>query len=191
MPTANSLLQFAAYLLCISQRSGVIKHPWQSDPMEHEAGCLLAVDVGLRTGLALFGADARLLWYRSHHFARIGGLKRRVHSLLEETAPLSWLVLEGGGQAADVWIREAGRREVRLLQTQAQQWRAQLLLAREQRSGQQAKACAIALARRIIAWSGAPGPTALRHDTAEAICVGFWGLLRVGLLPELPAGIGH
>ena len=60
-------------------------------------GCLLAVDVGLRTGLALFGADGRLQWYRSQHFARVGGLKRRAYSLLQELNPLSWLVLEGGG----------------------------------------------------------------------------------------------
>ncbi|MEN9933480.1 MAG: hypothetical protein RLZZ387_59, partial [Chloroflexota bacterium] len=29
---------------------------------------LLAVDVGLRAGLALFDQDGRLRWYRSHNF---------------------------------------------------------------------------------------------------------------------------
>ncbi len=150
-------------------------------------GCLLAVDVGLRTGLALFGADGRLQWYRSQHFARVGGLKRRAYSLLQELNPLSWLVLEGGGPAAEVWIREAGRRELELLQIQAQEWRTVLLYKREQRSGEQAKAHAIELARRIIAWSGAPRPTSLRHDAAEAICIGFWGLLHLGVLQAMPS----
>ncbi len=152
----------------------------------HDKGRLLAVDVGLRTGLALYGADGRLQWYRSQHFARIGGLKRRAYSLLRELSPLSWLVLEGGGPAAAVWIREAGRHELGLLQTQAQEWRTVLLYKREQRSGEQAKAHAIELARRIIAWSGAPRPTSLRHDAAEAVCIGFWGQLQLGLLPAVP-----
>jgi hypothetical protein len=30
---------------------------------------LLAVDPGLRTGLALYGPDARRVWYRSQHYA--------------------------------------------------------------------------------------------------------------------------
>lgn len=163
-------------------------------PKEQEEavhGCLLAVDVGLRTGLALYGTDGRLLWYRSHHFARIGGLKRRAGSLLHELAPLSWLVLEGGGPAAEAWMHEAERRGVEAIQTQAPDWRACLLYRREQRSGEQAKTQAIALARRIIAWSGAPRPTSLRHDTAEAICVGLWGLLQVGVLDAIPSELGR
>ncbi len=156
-----------------------------------ETNCLLAVDVGLRTGLALYGADGRLQWYRSHHFPRVGSLKRHAYGLLNELMPLSWLVLEGGGPAADVWIRDAQRRGVDVLQTQAQTWRAVLLYTREQRSGELAKARAIELARRIIDWSGAPRPTSLRHDTAEAICVGLWGVLQVGLLEAMPSELGR
>jgi hypothetical protein len=42
------------------------------------------------------------------------------------------------------------------------------------------------LARRVIDWSAAPRPTSLRHDAAEAILVGFWGALHVGLLAHVP-----
>ena len=99
---------------------------------------------------------------------------------------LTCLVLEGGGPLADVWEREAVRRAVPVLRVAAETWRARLLLAREQRSGPQAKQHADDLARRVIAWAGAPRPTSLRHDATEAILVGLWGVLEVGWLPALP-----
>ena len=42
------------------------------------------------------------------------------------------------------------------------------------------------LARKVIAWAEASRPTSLRHDAAEAIMIGLWGLLRMGWLAELP-----
>lgn len=58
---------------------------------------LLAVDMGLRTGLALYREDRRLLWYRSQHFGNRARLKRGVHQILREIDDLAWLVVEGGG----------------------------------------------------------------------------------------------
>ncbi len=68
----------------------------------------------------------------------------------------------------------------------AERWRQELLYAREQRNGAQAKQRAAELARRIIEWSAAPRPTSLRHDAAEAIAIGFWGVLHVGWLEQIP-----
>jgi hypothetical protein len=68
----------------------------------------------------------------------------------------------------------------------AERWRGELLYAREQRSGAQAKQHAAELARRIVEWSAAPRPTSLRHDAAEAIAIGFWGVLHVGWLEQIP-----
>jgi hypothetical protein len=147
---------------------------------------LLAVDVGLRAGLALFGEDGRLRWYRSHNFGSVARLRRGARSILQEIPGLAWLALEGGGTLADVWAAEAERRGAQVLQTGAESWREALLLQREQRSGPQAKHNADELARRIIAWSGAPRPTSLRHDAAEAIALGLWAALQVGWLAELP-----
>ena len=42
------------------------------------------------------------------------------------------------------------------------------------------------MARKVIEWSAAPRPTALRHDTAEAIMIGLWGVLQLGWLAKLP-----
>ena len=147
---------------------------------------LLAVDLGLRSGMARYGPDGRLRWYRSRNFGTQGRLKRAVPSVLQEAGPLAWLVLEGGGPIADVWEREALRRALPVLRVSAQDWRTRLLYAREQRSGTDAKDAADGLARRVIQWSGAPRPTSLRHDAAEAILLGLWGAVEVGWLPQVP-----
>lgn len=150
---------------------------------------LLAVDLGLRTGLALYGSDGRLRWYRSQNYGTNARLKRGVHGLLHELPDLRWIVVEGGGDLAVIWQREAGRRGVGMLQISALDWRQRLLYAREQRSGVEAKQHAGTLARRIIEWSGAPRPTSLRHDAAEAILAGLWGVLEVGWLEAVPESV--
>lgn len=148
---------------------------------------LLAVDLGLRTGLALFGGDGRLLWYRSTNFGSMARLKRGAFAVLNGIPDLGWMVLEGGGAVAEVWMREADRRRVVVRRISAERWRREFLYVREQRSGKLAKRNADELARRVIEWSGAPRPTSLRHDAAEAILIGLWGVLEVGWLPALPA----
>ncbi|MFL5542498.1 MAG: hypothetical protein ACJ8J0_26165 [Longimicrobiaceae bacterium] len=40
-----------------------------------------------------------------------------------------------------------------------------------------------------IEWSGAPRATSLRHDAAEAILIGFWAVLDIGWLPEIPPAL--
>jgi hypothetical protein len=150
---------------------------------------LLAVDIGVKTGLALYGHDGRLLWYRSQNFGTAQRLRRGVRHVLDALPHLAWLVLEGGGPLADIWRREATRRQIPVRQISAEAWRQQFLYAREQRSGTQAKERATELARRIIIWSGARRRTSLRDDAAEAILIGLWGTLDVGWLAELPEAV--
>ncbi|MEM8486674.1 MAG: hypothetical protein AAF564_14065 [Bacteroidota bacterium] len=148
---------------------------------------LLAVDLGLKTGLALFGQDGRLQWYRSRNFGSRGRLRRAAGAILRESPAVEVLVIEGGGEIAVPWIAEGERRGLRVLQLHAGAWRELLLLSRHQRSGKDAKKHADRLARQIIDWSGAKKPTSLRHDAAEAICIGLWGTHKVGWLSEVPA----
>lgn len=149
-------------------------------------GSLLAVDLGLRTGLALYGADGRLRWYRSQNFGTAARLRRAVHGLLRELPEVRWLVLEGGGKLAEIWTREAERVGISVHRIGAETWRERLLYVREQRTGASAKHHAGDLARQVIDWSAAPRPTSLRHDAAEAILAGLWGVLHVGLMEQLP-----
>lgn len=147
---------------------------------------LLAIDLGLRTGLAYYGADGRLRRYGSHNFGSVTRLRRGVATILAETGDVEWLYIEGGGPLGEIWAREAARRGIVARLVSAETWRQDLLYQREQRKGEQAKRVADTLARRVIVWSGAPRPTALRHDAAEAILVGLWAVLQVGWLERLP-----
>jgi len=150
---------------------------------------LLAVDIGIRTGLALFGDDGRLRWYRSHNLGAKSRLRRAVPGIIGDSPDLEWLVLEGGGDLADVWRREAERQGVGVIDTTAEEWRRLLLHPRQQRNGAEAKQHADALARRVIGWSGARKPTSLRHDAAEAILAGLAGAIEVGWLPGVPTAL--
>lgn len=156
-------------------------------PPAPEERHLLAVDLGLRTGLAIYGPDGRLQSYRSKHFASNRELRRGVTSILDACPPLAWIWLEGGGDLALIWEKQARFRGIRFHQLQADQWRRGLMLPRQQRSGEVAKREADGLARKVIDWSGAPKPKGrLRHDAAEAILIGLHGALEVALLDRRP-----
>ena len=152
---------------------------------------LLAVDLGLRTGLALYGADGRLIWYRSQHFGSTAKLRRGAYGVLNAIEGIGHLVLEGGGALADLWAKEGHRRGLHVQVVDAETWRSVLLYPRERRSGSEAKAAADTLARRVIEWSGAARPTSLRHDAAEAILIGLWGTVAVGWLADVPHALRH
>lgn len=147
---------------------------------------LLAVDAGVRAGLAVFGEGGRLIWYRSRNYGSVGRLKRAVYGVVREVQGLAQIVVEGGGPAADPWLKEARRLNVPLRQVEAGQWRERLMLPRDRRSGREAKDRADVLARRVIEWSGATRATSLRHDAAEAILLGLWAVVELGWLAEVP-----
>ena len=147
---------------------------------------LLAVDLGLKTGLALFDGSGRLLWYRSHNFGTIERLKHGVPGILDAIPHLNAIVVEGGGNLATGWEKETKRRGITPIRIGAEKWREKFLYPREQRSGPEAKKHAGEMARKIIEWAQTSRPTSLRHDAAEAIMIGLWGLIHLGWLPGLP-----
>lgn len=149
-------------------------------------GSLLSVDLGIKTGLALYGQDGRLCWYRSRNYGSTQRLKRDIKNLLESIPDLLLLVLEGGGSLVAPWEREAVRRNVPVKLVQAEQWRPNFLYPREQLTGLKAKQYADGIARKIIAWSGLPRPTSLRHDAAEAVLIGMWAVIDAEWLKTLP-----
>ena len=151
---------------------------------------LLAVDVGVRTGLAVYRDDGRLIWYRSRNFGAASRLKRAIPALLHEAFDPTYVVLEGGGPLAAHWTTAAEKHGARVRHVSAEEWRGLFLLARDQRSGEQAKRMADSIARRVVEWSDAARPTSLRHDAAEAILIGLWGVIDVGWLPTIPRSLG-
>ena len=153
---------------------------------------LLAVDLGLRTGFALYGRDGRLVSYRSQNLGSRARLRKAAARALAEHDGVERLVLEGGGDLAEIWTKVGRRAGVRVRVIDAEQWRRPLLLPREQRRGADAKSAADGLARAVIEWSGAKRPTgALRHDAAEAIAAGLWGVLWAGWLDAVPEPVAR
>lgn len=155
---------------------------------------LLAIDLGLRTGLALYERPMQdegvsLQWYRSRNFGTAARLRLAARGILGSTPGLEYIVIEGGGPLADIWGKEAKRKGVNVVITGAEVWRELLLYPREQRTGAGAKSNAIELARKVIELSEAPRPTSLRHDAAEAVLIGLWGMIEVGWLGGLPERI--
>ncbi len=146
---------------------------------EVERSGLLAIDLGLRTGIARFGPDGRLVAYRSQHFGSRAALRRGTLRVLRECGLPALLVLEGGSYA-EAWQRAAARVDVAVRMTTAEVWRERLLTPAERRDAVRAKAAAERCAREVIAAGGLSRPHSLRHDAAEAICLGAWAV-REGL----------
>ena len=94
--------------------------------------------------------------------------------ILEEYPGLAELVIEGGGDLAGPWEKEAARRGIAVRQIHGETWRRAMLAPSQRRRGEDAKEAADVLARAFIERSGAKRPTSLRHDAAEAILVGAW-----------------
>lgn len=150
---------------------------------------LLGVDLGVHCGLALYAGNGRLQWQRSQNFGNVSRLRRAVPSLLRTIPDLTVIVAEGGGEIAEIWQREAFRRTITLYLIDAPTWRNTLLYQREQRSGSDAKHHTDEVARQIIQWSNLPSPRSLRHDAAEAIAIGLWGVIQTGWLKKADAPI--
>ncbi len=150
---------------------------------------LLAIDLGVKTGLALFNELGRLVWYRSHNYGNKGRLKNNIPEILHDIPGLSVLVIEGGGPIAELWKNMGTRHHLTTIQVFAEEWRKDLFYARQIRNGITAKQNAIEMAGKVITWSGISKPTALRHDTAEAILIGLWGVLKSGWINDLPADV--
>jgi len=150
---------------------------------------LLAIDLGLRAGLAVYGDDGRLEDYRSQNFGTRTRLRRAVMPVLEAVDGLDEVVMEGDRTLGEIFERAAVHRGARTRYVAAERWRRVLLLDREQHSGDDAKHSADAVARRVIDWSGARAPTSLRHDAAEAILIGLWAVLERGWLAAIPAEV--
>jgi hypothetical protein len=142
---------------------------------------LLAVDLGVQTGMAWYSRDARIHWYGSRNFGNAQRLKRAIPGILSTWPGTMYLVIEGGGVLSTLWEKAAAERDIEVIRISAEKWRKDLLIDREQRSGIQAKQVAIQKAVQIIRQLGGPMPlTPLKDDAAEAILTGWWAVLQLG-----------
>jgi hypothetical protein len=161
-----------------------------SDPQGRDpAARLVAVDLGLRTGIAVFDGAGRLERYGSRNFGTRTRLRGGADAVLGEVGRVDVLVVEGDRALGSVWAARAARRGAITLEVTPERWRARLLHPRERRTGREAKAAADVVARRTIELLGGRRPTSLRHDAAEAVLIGLWGCLELRWVDELPAAL--
>ena len=146
---------------------------------EDSNAIVLAIDVGMKAGLAWFDADGELIRARSTRFANRTVLRKALPSIWAELPGVTQLVLEGQGEIADIFRKSAERASIPVQQFSAEDWRKDMLLPRQQRSGKQAKAHAEAIALQIARECGKPPKCAYDDDAAEAILFGLW-FLRMG-----------
>lgn len=135
---------------------------------------ILAVDLGVRTGMALFNAAGELEWVRSGNFGNSSRLKKAIPSYLGYLDKKSILVLEGGGSLAEIWEKAARKRGISVKQIHAVEWRKDIFYARDQRNASTAKHHAIEKAMELIRHSQVPAPKNLTDDAAEAFLAGYW-----------------
>jgi hypothetical protein len=141
---------------------------------------LLSVDLGVKTGMALYHSGGRLLWFRSQNFGNSARLRKAIPGILNRDEDLRYLVVEGGGPLLKIWQQEAERKNIELIKTMAHEWRPEIFYSREQRKGVQAKHNSLIYARRVIAKLSTSGVTSLTDDAAEAILIGLWAMHKIG-----------
>jgi len=141
---------------------------------------LLSVDLGIKTGLALFSSEGKLLWYRSQNFGNKVRLKKAIPWILNIEEDVNYLIIEGGGPLRKIWDAHLERRNIEVFHIMAEDWRKDILLEREQQKGKKAKEKAIAYAEKVINKLSEKKSGSINDDAAEAILIGFWGSIRQG-----------
>jgi hypothetical protein len=154
---------------------------------------LLAVDLGLATGVAVFDSTGKLLLYNDFVFKSTADLRQVVHDLLVEwernlAVEITHVAIEGLDPSLwDAWISVLGSREV--LDVLPETWRQDLLLHRERASGELAKAASRIIAKQIVHDYGmmTSHQGDFQTDAAEAVLLGLHVSRRLGWVDREPA----
>ncbi len=141
---------------------------------------LLSVDLGVKTGLALFSSEGRLLWHRSQNFGNKTRLRKAIPWIVSLEEDISYIVIEGGGPLLKIWDSYLEKRNIEVLHIMAEEWRHALLLTREQRKGSQAKEKALHYAGIIIQKISNQKIAPANDNAAEAILIGTWAMEKLG-----------
>lgn len=161
------------------------------------AGLLLAIDLGLKSGAALFSSNGKLLRYEQFHFQKetLRETTKRILAEWEESAHnpgigntieeprrrITHVAIEG----ADSFMLRAwsdAAENLNILRVSPEEWRAELLLEKERTSGSNAKAASRLIARQVVDDFGVMP----RHqgkfptDVAEAVCLGIYVGSKLG-----------
>ena len=163
---------------------------------------LLAVDLGLRTGVSMFDDSGRLLRYEYFHFDSAEKLQEMAEILLKEWElevntrvntvesgnmfKLTHIAIEGADPPlAEAW-RRASNGLMALLFVKPEEWRGDLLTKEEMFSGESSKAASRRMAQQIIAEYGETNVQPcldIQTDMAESLLLGLHVARRLGWVP--------
>lgn len=147
---------------------------------------LLAVDLGVRTGFALYNNKGEILRYHSRNFGSAQRLKNAIFQILQSSGNLKFLYLEGGGKLEKYWLKAAEKRGVETIQLHADEWRRMLYPdAKQDARTKQSKQLAAKKAGELLRSQSLPVPTIWNDDVAEALLIGWYGCIRQGWLPPV------
>ncbi|NCA87203.1 MAG: hypothetical protein EOM83_16850 [Clostridia bacterium] len=148
---------------------------------------LLAVDLGVKTGLALFSSEGRLLWHRSQNFGNKTRLRKAIPWIVGMEEDITYIVIEGGGPLLKLWDAYLEKRNIEVLHIMAEEWRRVMLLDREQRKGSQAKEKALYYSGIIIQKISNQKTSPTNDNAAEAILIGTWAMEKLGWINSAAA----
>ncbi len=142
-------------------------------------GRILAIDLGLKCGFAVFDGDGALLAYHSTRFPSTAMIKKAGWKVLMRWPNLERIVVEGDPEIAAIWHKLATKRGIAFEGVKPETWREALLKPSERKDGGSAKKAAGRIARKLIKASAAPSPKGrMTSDVCEAILIGLWAATR-------------
>jgi predicted phosphodiesterase len=159
---------------------------------------LMAVDLGLRTGVSLYSNVGKLVRYEQFQFDSPDSLHIAASHLLHQweidasNSTHSWAVTRIAIEGGDPPLREAWRLAANgqrvLLQVKPEEWRADLLVTKEKMDGDSAKAASRLIARQIVADYGVERHDGCKFQTdmAESILLGLHVSRRLGWIARNP-----
>jgi Icc-related predicted phosphoesterase len=150
-------------------------------PEEQKENCLLAVDLGLRTGTAVFNSSGAVLAVDSWRFKDHDDLDQGLQQLLS-SHDITHVVIEGEDRKLfSIWRRAIERLEgVQLARVVADDWRRMLLSRKEMRDARKAKNAAGMIAKQILKGNEELHGKKLSSDASEALLVGCYAVRVLG-----------
>eukprot|EP00980_Cylindrotheca_fusiformis_P004141 scaffold902_cov147-Cylindrotheca_fusiformis.AAC.6 len=169
---------------------------------------LLAVDLGLKSGVSLYSSDGKLVRYEQFLFHR-ESLKTEIKKIIEQweqdvandTAfflvrsidkenpwKITHLAIEGGDvEILKAWSDAAP--DLCITRISPGEWRSELLISKENASGADSKAAARLIARQIVADHGLMErhKGKLKTDVAESVLIGLFVSMKLGWIKRSPA----
>ena len=149
---------------------------------------LMSVDLGLKSGVSLFNSRGNLIRYEQFLFNR-ENLQEDFEEIIQKweaevvsenedesnSSKITHIAIEGGDTGLlNTWADAAPNHSI--LRVSPEEWRAELLLKKENQSGASAKEASRLIARQIVADFG----TMENHtgkfptDVAESVCLGLY-----------------